>query len=48
MGTLDEMIMHDNMQHNSLSVTVIEAAVDDIIGEGSSLNVKRLKYRLYD
>ena len=47
-GTLDEMMMHDNMQHNSLSVTVIKAAVDDIIGEGSSLNVKRLKYRLYD
>ena len=58
-GTMDALIMHENMHHNTLSVTVLEAAVDEIIdfpvrkrrrevGSTRSINVKKLKYRLYD
>ena len=54
---MDEMIMHENMEQNFVSVTVVEKAVDEIIDlpsrrkrklhQSSNLNVKKLKYRLY-
>ena len=55
-GSIDEMIMHENMAHTSLSVTTIENAVEDIIDlplkrkrkqESSNIPCKKLKYRLY-
>ena len=55
-GSLDEMIMHENMAHTSLSVTIIENAVEEIIDlpskrkrreESSNIPCKKLKYRFY-
>ena len=55
--TMDALIRHENVDHNTLIVTVLEA-VEEIIdlpvrkrrreGTSNSRNVKRLKYRLYD
>ena len=54
--TMDELIIHENITHfDSIDVTVIEAAVDEIVDlkickrkNVENCNVKKMKYRLYD
>ena len=55
--SLDCLIMHENQEHYTLSVTIIESAVDKIIDlpkkkrkkpdTNINSNIKKLKYRLY-
>ena len=55
--SLDCLIMHENMEHYSLSVTSVESAIEEIIDlpqrkrkntdRNLNSNVKKLKYRLY-